>query len=295
MVVEVLVELGGVATRATLVRLTTRAAVDRALAAGDVVVDARGRYALPHTDVAVRAAHRLSGVLCLRSAAAHWGWEQKVTPARPDVTVPKNRKLSVERCQGVTIHRASLHADDIDGVATCRERTLVDCLRILPFDEALAIADSALRCGDITSSRLRALARDARGPGTRAIRRVARVARDDAANAFESVLRAIALDVGLEVRPQVPIHAPDFLGRPDLVDEERRIILEADSFAWHGDRSALRRDARRYDEFVVNGWIVLRFAWEDVMHDQDWVREVLTAVMRVAERTQGRICSCGAA
>jgi Protein of unknown function (DUF559) len=58
----------------------------------------------------------------------------------------------------------------------------------------------------------------------------------------------------------------------------RRIVLEADSFAWHGDRSALRWDARRYDNLVVRGWLVLRFAWEDVMHDQDYVRHTLQAI-----------------
>jgi len=46
-----------------------------------------------------------------------------------------------------------------------------------------------------------------------------------------------------------------------IVDEGRRIVLEADSFAWHGDLSALRWDARRYDNLVVRGWLVLRFAW----------------------------------
>ena len=57
------------------------------------------------------------------------------------------------------------------------------------------------------------------------------------------------------------------------------MILEADSFEWHGDRAALRRDARRYNLLVVDGWIVLRFAWEDVMFDPAYVREVLVAVV----------------
>jgi hypothetical protein len=45
-VVEVPERIGGVATRATLLRLCERADVDRALQAGDVVA-ARGRYSLP--------------------------------------------------------------------------------------------------------------------------------------------------------------------------------------------------------------------------------------------------------
>jgi very-short-patch-repair endonuclease len=104
------------------------------------------------------------------------------------------------------------------------------------------------------------------------------------------VLRATALDVeGLSVRPQVRIGQV----RPDLVDEELRIVLEADSFEWHGSRSALRRDARRYNLLIIDGWLVLRFAWEDVMFDQSYVRAVLVNV--VARRTQvGCGCSCHA-
>ena len=61
-------------------------------------------------------------------------------------------------------------------------------------------------------------------------------------------------------------------------------MVEADSFEWHGDRAALRRDARRYDLLVADGWTVLRFAYEDVMHDQAWVRSVLAATLVRTER-----------
>ncbi|MCW2843636.1 MAG: hypothetical protein JWN22_1552, partial [Nocardioides sp.] len=72
--------------------------------------------------------------------------------------------------------------------------------------------------------------------------------------------------------------------RPDLVDERLRIVVEADSFEWHGKRSALARDARRYNSLVAAGWLVLRFAWEDVIHDPDHVRRVLADVTGLAER-----------
>ena len=65
------------------------------------------------------------------------------------------------------------------------------------------------------------------------------------------------------------------------------VVLEADSFEWHGGRADLKRDARRYNAFIVHGWLVLRFAWEDVMFDAAYVRDVLTAL--VARRTQ---CGC---
>jgi very-short-patch-repair endonuclease len=120
------------------------------------------------------------------------------------------------------------------------------------------------------------------------VRRVARAARPEAANPFESVLRAIALDVpGLSVEPQRVIHGRRVWARPDLVDEDLRIVLEADSFAWHGGREALDRDASRYNRLAVEGWLVLRFSWEAVMFRPDEVREVLLdAVAYVTQRTQ---------
>lgn len=292
--VEALELLGGVATRAQLIEASSRREVDAALAAGEMVAVARGRYALPAADTALRAAHELTGVVSHRSAALRWGWAVKTQPDKPDVTVPRNRKLTAAQQRGVAIHRVDLDGDDIRDGVTSQERTLLDCLRDCLFDEALAVADSALRDG-FPPSRLERLAREARGPGSRQIRRVAAEARAEAANPFESALRAIALDVpGLRVRPQVPLFSPtEFLGRPDLVDDELGIVLEADSFEWHGDRAALKNDARRYDTLVVNGWLVLRFAWEDVMFDPGWVRGILQSA--VAERTYRRCQACRAA
>jgi very-short-patch-repair endonuclease len=104
------------------------------------------------------------------------------------------------------------------------------------------------------------------------------------------VLRALALDVvGRSVRPKVRFGSVS----PDLVDEDLRGVLEADSFEWHGGRAALRRDARRYNDLVVDGWLVLRFAWEDVMFDQSYVRSILVSL--VAGRTElGCTCTCHA-
>ncbi len=290
--VEVLRELGGVSTWGTLQRLVGRAAIERAVRAGDVVVDARGRYSLPTADAARRAANRLSGVVSHRSAVAAWGWEQQRVPEIPEVTVPKHRVLGAERRQGVRVFVADLTPEDVVDGVTSPERTVVDCLRSLPFVEALPIADTALRAG-MSSQRLTAVATQARGPGSARVRTVAEAASPLAANVFESVLRGLALQAGLRVRPQVPLYADGFLGQPDLVDADRRLVLEADSFAWHGNRAALRRDTHRYNAFVVHGWLVLRFAWEDVMHDPEYVLRVLKTVAQTW--TEGRCLVCGAA
>lgn len=293
-VVGALVELGGVASRGQLVTATSRREVDRALAAGDVVVLGRGRYALPSVDEARAEAHRLSAYVSRLSAALHWGWAVKTVPAKPVVTVPRGRRIRPGQARDVELHVAALGIDDVvDGIVTSKDRTLLDCLRWEPRDSALAVADSALRDG-FSRARLLAIGRDARGPGSPQVRAVGAAADARAANPFESVLRDIALQVrGLSVVPQVSIREPDLLGRPDLVDEQLRIILEADSFEWHGGRSDLARDARRYNGFVVAGWLVLRFSWEDVMFHPDEVHAVLKAA--VQRRTEATCPHCRAA
>jgi very-short-patch-repair endonuclease len=289
-VAAALVELGGVASRAALLRLCTRAAVDHALAVDAIRAVGRGRYTLPQVDAAVAKAHALSGVLSLTSAALHHGWAVKNVPDEPHVTVPRRRKVAADRRVGVRLHFHDL--DETDGIATSKSTTLLHCLRSLAFDEALAVADSALRAGD--QAALHQAGALARGPGSPQVRRVAGFARPEAANPFESVLRAIAVDVpGLHVEPQVLITSTTPWCRPDLVDRDLRLVLEADSFAWHGDRVALARDARRYNLLVADGWCVLRFAWEDVMNDPSYVRSILEAV--VAGRAEVGCARCGAA
>jgi hypothetical protein len=142
---DLLRDLGGVARRSTLLRVVERGDLQRAVAGGLVVRDARGLYALPDADEARRIAVRLGGVLCLTSAALDHGWAVKTVPGKPHVLVSRGRKL------GPAARRlARLHVGDpasslvVDGV-TGPELTLEQCLRGLPYDEALAVADSALR------------------------------------------------------------------------------------------------------------------------------------------------------
>jgi len=289
-VVEVLAELGGIATRGTLVGATSRGEVDRALRHDQIVAVARGRYCLPTVEDAPRLAHALRGVLSHTSAALHHGWEVKQVPERPHVTVPRRRHVDPALAARATLHYADLTPDEIaEGIATNPETTLLQSLRVLPDDEALAIADSSLRHG-VPPNVLRRVAVTVRGPGAAKVRRIAGRANGDAANPFESCLRHVALGVeGLHVRPQVTLARLSV--RPDLVDADLGVVLEADSFEWHGDRAGLRRDARRYNLMVINGWPVPRFSWADVMFDQDYVRSVLVSVVRLVRMRAQPCCA----
>ncbi|HEY4421897.1 MAG TPA: hypothetical protein VGN22_20405 [Pseudonocardia sp.] len=283
---EQLVRLGGIARRPDL--SCSRSELHRAVEAGVILRSSRGRYALPTADRAAATAHGAGGVMCLLSAALHHGWKVRLAPDRPQVSLPRNLRRP-PAATGIEVHRLRLHPGDSDGIATTRDRTLVDCLRLLPPTDALAVVDSALREG-YSPRTLHALVRDLRGPGSAGARRIAHLADARAANPFESALRAIALSVpGLAVVPQVDIFkAGEFLGRPDLIDERLRMVIEAESFEWHGGTAALTADARRFNALALDDWLVLRFTWIDVIHDPVAVRCVLEAA--VLQRTNR--CGC---
>jgi very-short-patch-repair endonuclease len=230
----------------------------------------------------------MSAVLSHQSAAQKHGWELKNQPERPVVTVPRNRKITADRREGVELRWGRLAPGEVtsDGV-TVAGRTIIDCAKSLPFDEALTIADSALRHRNITKGHLLKLATAVQGPGRQTCIKVAEHADGLAANPFESVLRAIALEVpGLAVKPQVVITDLGLNIRPDLVDRNRRLVLEADSFEFHGQRRQLKRDCERYDLLVVAGWTVLRFAWEHVMFQPGFVHACLVAVCGGGDATE---------
>jgi very-short-patch-repair endonuclease len=283
--------LGGIATRAELIKATSRRDAERALREGAIVREARGRYSLPTAAEAKRAAHRLKGTATLLSAAAHWGWKTKWQPLLPQIAVPRGRRVSEAARQGALISWRSLPAEAVvDGWVTSRVQTVLDCAAALPFDEALAVADSALRSRTVTRADLRRTVLGLATHGARSrVLRVVEAANAKAANPFESVLRALALDVpGLVPIAQHRIDRDDrFLARVDVADTRLRIVLEADSFEFHGEPELMERDCKRYDELVVADWMVLRFSWMQVMKKQAWVRRMLAGGVELRRRQLG--------
>jgi very-short-patch-repair endonuclease len=276
-VVEVLQKAGGSATYKQLRAYVHGRDLRRALVEGRIKRVARGMYALPLDVSALTVARAHGGVLSHESAAEHHGLDVVTTPLKPHVTVRRAQRRRNTKLP-CTLHWADV--PELDG-ATTPVRTLLDCARTLPFCEALAVIDSALRKGLVTSDELLAAAIAVRGPGRARGLRLVEAGDARAASVLESVLRARALEVGWRgFIPQFVIADDDFFARVDLADPDRRLVLEADSFAYHASRETLRRDCRRYTNLAMRGWTLLRFSWEDVILDEGWVPEVLATVGR---------------
>ncbi len=280
-------ELGGITPRKQLLRVVTRGELERAVARGEVARVSRGRYALPTDDRARRLAHELTGTAVLITAAAHWGWARMWEPRQPQICVPRGRNVPPDRRAKVDLRWRTLATDDVvDTWVTSRERTLLDCAALLPFAQALAITDSALRDRSVRPSQLVHWLTDVPRLYRSRTQRVFAHASPLAANPFESALRAVCLGVpGLNVRCQVRIDDDrGWVGRVDLADESLRIVIEADSMEYHGERDAMDRDVERYTRLTCAGWLVLRFTWSQVMTRPAWVAEMLAKAVSQRSR-----------
>lgn len=278
---EALERLGGIAGRQALLRLTSRRQLRKAVRTGQILRITHGRYASRCAAEARVAAARLAGVLCLRSAAAAHGWELKTLPPQPEIAVNPRRRIEASRRDGVRLCWMAVAVDDVEAGVTSPLRTVIDCARQLPFDEALAIADSALRSGALTPDDLAGVR--VQGAGAAAVRRVLAHADARAANPFESVLRALCIEVGLEVEPQAEVDLGSGRVHPDVVVWSLGAAIEADSWTFHASRKAHRRDCARYNLLVLRGWRVLRFTYEQVMHEQSYVRWILEQLATVPD------------
>lgn len=276
-VAQIIAQCGGTATRSDLVGVLSPHGLTRAVRDGVLLRPRRGVYTLPGIADAAEGALRVGGVASHRSAALAHGWGVLHEPKQPEVTVPRHRRVAPGRRRGLHVRWRTLDTEDTDEGATTPLRTVLDCALDLDLPEALGIADSALRRGDVTAEELTAAIQTLPRIGRERAALVLRSASGVAVNPFESGLRGMAIEStgplwipqpALTLRSGRPLH-------PDAGCEELRIALEADSHEYHKSRADVVRDCRRYDEMTLAGWIVLRFAWEHVMFESEWVREVI--------------------
>jgi very-short-patch-repair endonuclease len=248
---------------------------------GEVERLARGVYGIPGLGPDLAVAIAYDGVLSHTSAAAAWRLPLLVVPEKPHVTLPVNR--NARPGPPAVLHWAAIPPADLSTRRTSLVRTVSDCARILPFGEALAVADAALAAGRLSHGELEAAVAAMRGPGRPNAVRVAAAATGRAESFLESMLRSLLVTAGIDgFEPQVLIDAGGFRARVDLAHRPARIALEAEGYEFHGSPRDFAADCRRYDELIAAGWLVLRFTYQQVIGDPDWV--VATVRRAVAQR-----------
>lgn len=267
-VVAALEQLGGIARAADIVTLSSRRRLRTAVSNKTVIHVDRDRYALPVTDLGKRLAAEHNLHLTHLSAALHHGWEVRTSPSVPHLLLPSGQERPTNRARFWTY---DARHEDLDGWSTSPLVTVMLCARDLPFAAALTVADSALRHGSVTHEEIVMAGHTWRGGNKEQVEKVAAHANALAANAFESGLRAITAAAGYEFIPQYEVRVGALTVHPDLVDPINGIILEADSWGFHADKEAHDRDCQRYTMLASDGWIVLRFTYDQVMFQPEYV------------------------
>ena len=174
-----------------------------------------GIYAVPGLPADTAAALAYDGVLSHLSAAAALELPLLVAPEKPHITLPPKRRPRPG--PPAVLHWAATSADERRNRITSLLRTVVDCSRVLPFAEALAVADAALATGRLSQEELLAATAAMRGPGCPNARRMAAAATRRSGSFLESMLRALLITAGIDgFEPQVLVTNGWFRARVDL-------------------------------------------------------------------------------
>jgi very-short-patch-repair endonuclease len=274
---------GGVLGRGQLLALGVSApAIGRRVATGRLHIIYRGVYALGYRRIGVlgwRWAAVLAcgegAVLSHGSAADAWGIRRSASP-RPHVIVPRRARI---RQPGIVVHSPRhVLLDEVtrlDGLPiTTPARTLLDLaaggLRGRPLEAALDRAERELRVDWAEMHRM--LERHAGRPGVPALRETLARYAPGSVETF-SVLEEIVLELCDEYslpRPQVNCVIEG--KRRDFYWPDMRLVVEADSYAWHRSPSALDDDRERDVELTLAGLRTLRFTYEQCTNRREYVR-----------------------
>lgn len=279
-------DLGGAARTADLLRHgVSRRALSRARDQGAVEAWGEGCFALPGAPRDLLAAVRVRGAVTCVSALERLGLPLRERPRQSHVAIDTHRGAPR---RGLLPADVRLHWSDSPGGAHLVAPpcvALAHAARCLPVQELVAALDAALARGLV--ERVDLVARTPRA-GALAYRRALALADARSGSFQESIVRVALVEAGLDVEPQVNVPG---VGRVDLL-VERRIVLEADGFAYHGDRAAFREDRRRDRRLELAGYPVLRYAFEDAVHG---IEQLVDEVTRLVALTSQALASGGPA
>lgn len=272
-------QLGGIAKTGELrARGLSQRAIAAACHSGRIERLRIGTFADPDLPDPVRAAHRVGGrPACVTAAVLHGLAALSNHPLHVEVAPHDSKFRSALDATvrhwpgepGIVLHWTG-------GAVGSRAVTpLVDSIlqvvSCLPRMEAVCIVDSALnRFPDLVSLEL--LSSLASGEG----RRVIGVCDGKADSVLESVFRLKALESGIPCVAQAPL--PGGLRGDILIGD--RLLVELDGAAHHAGLVEFRADRERDAWLTAQGYLVVRFTYDQVVNRWNEVAAVIQLVMR---------------
>jgi hypothetical protein len=247
-----------------------------AMAAGMTRHTLRTRYVAVHKDVYVAKDTEMTamvraracwlrarghGVLAGFSASALHG-ARWIDGRRPATVIGTNRR----REPGVTVWADLVEDDEICMVngmrVTTPLRTAIDMARHYPADTSVPAIDALARATRLTVADLRqALARYAGWKGIRRARIAVDLVDPGAESPKETWLRLLIVRAGFP-RPETQLRVHDqygaLIGEVDLGWRTRKIAVEYEGDHHRTSRLVFRKDIRRIEALIEEGWTVIR-------------------------------------
>lgn len=260
---------GGAARRPALARLGVDDAALRRAVRGGVLQPERGLYALPTAPAGLVALLRNRELLTCSSAAGYYSlW---TLPSAGPRHVYHRRAAAV---RDDAVHHAGLLLPPCSNrpVAALAD-VLVHALRCLPFGESLVMVESAVSRGDMTVGFLQQ-----RLPGKRngKARAVLQWVDRGADSLLETLARTYFRQAGISVQHQA------YLERVGYVDLllDGWLVVELDG-RHHAEWNQVKKDHRRNNESVLQGYTALRYYYSDVVYRPEaMVAQVLAVLGR---------------
>jgi very-short-patch-repair endonuclease len=251
-------------------------------AVGHARVSRQGRW------LAAVLAYGDSALLSHRSAAALWGLTKPRTGAI-DVTAPAGWQ-GMRRRDGIWIHRGRLHPEDGANRAgipvTVVARTLFDLAEVVNLKQLESAWEEADRLKLLRLTEVEAVCE--RGYGRRALRPIRRLLGEARAPAFT---RSPLEDRFAEFCRKHLTDLPPPLTNLSVLDYEvdaywpsHRLVVEMDSWEFHGHRSAFERDRSRDAAMQAAGYRVIRLTHRQLETEAPRITAQLRAMLGADQR-----------
>lgn len=243
----------------------------------------RGRYVATetwegldeHGRLAARSAAVLLGFRTTVAAVSHITaaglWRLPVRGMSRRAVEVTTASGNPRRVPGLVVHAHQLPASDLAMVGgwlltTSPARTVADCLRTLPFEDAVALGDAALHQGLADVEAIRRTLGSPPRPGSRAAERVLRSVDGRAESPGESRAR-LQIEAAFPGQFDQQVVVRGASGRPyrlDFAHRTLRVAGEYDGGEKYGTRDDLMAEKSREDDLRAVGWQFFRLVAEDL-------------------------------
>lgn len=195
-----------------------------------------------------------------------------------EVHVAALMPAAAPHARGVRGHRLleALDPVDVAGLPVAHQADVYWQLgAMLGFEDLVVVADELLNLADVPEEAAKDLLRRRIGAlrrvGAARLVRALDAARRGARSPAETRIRLVLVAGGL---PRGELNAPieetgtgRYLGSPDFVWRQQRILLEYEGDGHRVDKRQFRRDIVRYDDLMADGWRVIRATGDDLTAD----------------------------